>query len=178
MRRFLKKYLPDPSAITDNRWLRPFRSSLLHPRLWHLNRHSAAGAVAAGLFCGLIPGPLQMLGAAVCALVFRTNLPLAMLVTLYTNPLTLPPLYIVAYEIGRRLVDGQDVGWPPGFTPDAMLAWAEAMQTWMMAAAKPLALGLVVLASSLALSGYFLTYLLWRLYLIKAWRQRRQRRCG
>lgn len=178
MRRFLKKYLPDPSAITDNRWLRPFRSSLLHPRLWHLNRHSAAGAVAAGLFCGLIPGPLQMLGAAVCALLFRTNLPLAMLVTLYTNPLTLPPLYIVAYEIGRRLVDGQDVGWPPGFTPDAMLAWAEAMQTWMMAAAKPLALGLVVLASSLALSGYFLTYLLWRLYLIKAWRQRRQRRCG
>ena len=178
MRRFLKKYLPDPSAITDNRWLCPFRSSLLHPRLWHLNRHSAAGAVAAGLFCGLIPGPLQMLGAAVCALVFRTNLPLAMLVTLYTNPLTLPPLYIVAYEIGRRLVDGQDVGWPPGFTPDAMLAWAEAMQTWMMAAAKPLALGLVVLASSLALSGYFLTYLLWRLYLIKAWRQRRQRRCG
>lgn len=178
MRRFLKKYLPDPSAITDNRWLRPFRSSLLHPRLWHLNRHSAAGAVAAGLFCGLIPGPLQMLGAAVCALVFRTNLPLAMLVTLYTNPLTLPPLYIVAYEIGRRLVDGQDVGWPPGFTPDAMLAWAEAMQTWMMAAAKPLALGLVVLASSLALSGYFLTYLLWRLYLVKAWRQRRQRRCG
>ena len=177
MRRFLKKYLPDPSAITDNRWLRPFRSSLLHPRLWHLNRHSAAGAVAAGLFCGLIPGPLQMLGAAVCALVFRTNLPLAMLVTLYTNPLTLPPLYIVAYEIGRRLVDGQDVGWPPGFTPDAMLAWAEAMQTWMMAAAKPLALGLVVLASSLALSGYFLTYLLWRLYLVKAWRQRRQRRC-
>ena len=55
---FLKKYLPNHDAVHGNRWLRPFRNSLLHPRLWHLNRHSAAGAVAAGLFCGLIPGPL------------------------------------------------------------------------------------------------------------------------
>ena len=46
MRRFLKNRLPDPAAIADNPWLRPFRNSLLHPRLWHLNRHSAAGAVA------------------------------------------------------------------------------------------------------------------------------------
>lgn len=82
MRKHLKKYLPDPSAISENRWLRPFHNSLLHPRLWHLNRHSAAGAVAAGLACGLIPGPFQMLGAALCALLFRVNLPLAMFVTL------------------------------------------------------------------------------------------------
>lgn len=175
MRRFLKKYLPDPSTITNNRWLRPFRGSLLHPRLWHLNRHSAAGGIAAGLFCGLIPGPLQMLGAAACALVFRVNLPLAMLVTLYTNPLTLPPLYIAAYEIGHRLVEGGDVGWPPAFAPQAMLAWAEAMQAWMLAAAKPLAVGLLVLASLLAVAGYFIAYLLWRLYLLRAWRRRHQR---
>ena len=75
MRKHLKKYLPNHDAVHGNRWLRPFRNSLLHPRLWHLNRHSAAGAVAAGLFCGLIPGPLQMIGAAICALVFRVNLP-------------------------------------------------------------------------------------------------------
>ena len=67
MRRYLRKYLPDHETIRNNPWLRPFESSLLHPRLWHLNRHSAAGAVAAGLFCGLIPGPLQMLGAAISA---------------------------------------------------------------------------------------------------------------
>ena len=68
MRRLLKKYLPDHETIRRNRWLRPFENSLLHPRLWHLNRRSAAGAVAAGMFCGLIPGPLQMLGAAFCAI--------------------------------------------------------------------------------------------------------------
>jgi uncharacterized protein (DUF2062 family) len=64
MRHYLQKFLPDPQTIRSNPWLRPFQSSLLHPRLWHLNRHSAAGAVAVGLFCGLIPGPLQMIGAA------------------------------------------------------------------------------------------------------------------
>ena len=82
MRRYLRKYLPDHETIRNNPWLRPFESSLLHPRLWHLNRHSAAGAVAAGLFCGLIPGPLQMLGAAISAVAFKVNLPLALLVTL------------------------------------------------------------------------------------------------
>ena len=101
MRKHLKKYLPNHDAVHGNRWLRPFRNSLLHPRLWHLNRHSAAGAVAAGMFCGLIPGPLQMIGAAICALVFRVNLPLALLTTLYTNPFTIVPLYVLAYQIGR-----------------------------------------------------------------------------
>ena len=52
MRKHLKKYLPNHDAVHGNRWLRPFRNSLLHPRLWHLNRHSAAGAVAAGFSAG------------------------------------------------------------------------------------------------------------------------------
>ena len=40
----------------------------LNDRVAHA--HEAVGArdaVAAGMFCGLIPGPLQMLGAAICA---------------------------------------------------------------------------------------------------------------
>lgn len=173
MRRHLKKYLPDPSAIGDNPWLRPFRSSLLHPRLWHLNRHSAAGAVAAGLFCGLIPGPLQMLGAAICALIFRVNLPLAMFVTLYTNPFTIVPLYIVAYAIGRFLTGSEGFIAPPAFSPAEIVAWTEAMRQWMLAVAKPLAFGLCSLASTLAITGYFATKAAWRWYLIQAWRKRR-----
>ncbi len=174
MRRYLKKYLPDHDAIRRNRWLRPFESSLLHPRLWHLNRHSAAGAVAAGMFCGLIPGPLQMLGAAICALIFRVNLPLAMFVTLYTNPFTIVPLYLLAYEIGRLVVgDSGSFIAPPTFSATAFVAWTEAMQAWMFAAAIPLGIGLVVLAVGLAVLGYFATKLAWRLYLLAAWRRRK-----
>ena len=173
MRRTLKKYLPDPQTIRDNPWLRPFASSLLHPRLWHLNRHSAAGAVAAGLFCGLIPGPLQMPGAAICALVFRVNLPLALVVTFYTNPFTIVPLYLLAYEIGRLfMLDGNGFITPPAFNATDMVAWTTAMRTWMLAVAKPLAIGLVSLASGLAVVGYFATQAAWRIYLIAAWRRR------
>ena len=177
MRRHLKKFLPDHETIRRNRWLRPFESSLLHPRLWHLNRHSAAGAVAAGLFCGLIPGPLQMLGAAGCALVFRVNLPLALVVTFYTNPFTIVPLYLVAYEIGRLvLFEGNGFITPPAFNPGDMVAWTTAMQSWMLAVAKPLGIGLPGLASSLAVTGYFATQAAWRIYLIAAWRRRRKLR--
>lgn len=174
MRRHLKKYLPDHESIRQNPWLRPFASSLLHPRLWHLNRHSAAGAVAAGLFCGLIPGPLQMIGAAVCALVFRVNLPLAMLMTLYTNPFTIVPLYLVAYQVGRLVLgDSGNFVAPPEFSATAFVGWTEAMQAWMLGAAKPLGLGLIALAVSLAVVGYFATKTAWRLYLIAAWRRRK-----
>ncbi len=174
MRRYLKKYLPDHQTIRDNPWLKPFESSLLHPRLWHLNRHSAAGAVAAGLFCGLIPGPLQMIGAAICALIFRVNLPLAMLVTLYTNPFTIVPLYLAAYGIGR-FATGEINGFiaPPAFTAGDLVAWTGAMQTWMLAVARPLGIGLLILASSLAALGYAATRAALRVYLIAAWRRRR-----
>lgn len=174
MRRYLKKYLPSHESIRNNPWLRPFASSLLHPRLWHLNRRSAAGAVAAGMFCGLIPGPLQMLGAAACALVFRVNLPLALFVTLYTNPFTIVPLYVLSYQIGRLLLgDTSSFIAPPSFDPSTFVAWTSAMQGWMLQAAKPLAIGLTVLACALALLGYLTTKAAWRFYLIRAWRQRK-----
>jgi len=176
MRKHLKRYLPNHEAVHGNRWLRPFGNSLLHPRLWHLNRHSAAGAVAAGMFCGLIPGPLQMLGAAICALIFRVNLPLAMFVTLYTNPFTIVPLYLVAYQIGR-LATGDSAGFvePPAFEMTRFIAWTEAMQQWMLGVGKPLGIGLVLLAIMLAAIGYVVTKAAWRFWLIRAWRQRKAR---
>ena len=109
MRKTLKRLLPDHQTVSTNRWLRPFASTLLHPRLWHLNRHSAAGAVAAGMFCGLIPGPLQMVGAAICALVFRVNLPLAMF-------LETPDLGYPAWS-GSRTAAASNVHLQPSTTP-------------------------------------------------------------
>lgn len=176
MRKHLKKYLPDHEAVHGNRWLRPFRNTLLHPRLWHLNRHSAAGAVAAGLFCGLIPGPLQRGGAALCAVVFRVNLPLALLTTLYTNPFTIVPLYLLAYQIGRVAI-GDTAGFvtPPDVEITRFVQWTQAMQDWMLSVATPLGVGVVLLAATLSVTGYFLTKAVWRIWLIRAWRRRSQR---
>lgn len=182
MRKNLRKFLPNHDAVRGNRWLAPFQSTLLHPRLWHLNRHSAAGAVAAGLFCGLIPGPFQILGAVGCAVAFRVNLPLAMLCTLYTNPLTIVPLYLAAFALGEFTLHAIGVStqgefvMPPELGDRGILAWTHNLFEWMLSLGKPLALGLFLLASTLALIGYGVIRLGWRIHLIHAWHQRARRR--
>lgn len=177
MRKLIKRYLPDHEAIHGNRWLAPFASTLLHPRLWHINRRSTAGAVAAGLFCGLIPGPFQMLGAALCCVIFRANLPLALLVTLYTNPLTIIPLYLLAWRIGARVLgaDGAPFTPPPEPALGNLLEWTRLTGEWALGLGKPLGLGLLLLADLLAASGYLIVLGAWRLYLVRAWRRRQAR---
>ena len=177
MRKQIRKFLPDHQAIQGNRWLAPFGDTLLHPRLWHLNRHSAAGAVAVGLFCGLIPGPFQMLGAAIGAVIFRVNLPLAMVTTLYTNPFTILPLYILAFTIGQWAIPGPGKHFvaPPEYGTEGLIAWTHQLISWMIGLGTPLALGLVLLALGLALAGYILVRLAWRIYLIRAWHRRRRK---
>lgn len=180
MRKTIKRFLPDHESIHTNRWLRPFANTLLHPRLWHLNRHSAAGAIALGLFCGLIPGPFQMPAAAAGCVLFRVNLPLAVLTTLYSNPLTIVPLYVLAYGLGARVMGLRGNGFvrPPELADLDLGTWLGALADWMVGLGKPLALGLVLLAAIFSLSGYIGVKAAWRIWLIRAWHGRRARRNG
>jgi len=168
--------MPDHAAVKDNRWLYPFRNTLLHPRLWHVNRRSAAGGFAAGLFCGLFPAPFQMLGAAICAILFRINLPIAILTTLYTNPVTFVPLYIFAFWIGNRLVgDGSTFVPPPEFDFGAIGAWLTASIAWLGHLGLPLVVGVALLATVFAATGYLAVRIAWRIWLVRAWRLRQRR---
>ena len=178
MRKFLRRYLPGHEAIRDSRWLRPFSGSLLHPDLWHLTRRSAAGAVATGLACGLIPGPFQMLGAALVALLLRVNLPLALFVTLYTNPLTIVPLYLLAFEIGRWTLGATDARFiaPPELVWPHLLTWLSALPGWAVGLGKPLGVGLLLLGATLSTGGWLVVQVGWRLHLMRAWRARRTAR--
>ncbi|MBT0963409.1 DUF2062 domain-containing protein [Denitromonas iodatirespirans] len=179
MRKFLRRFLPDHASVHNNRWLRPLQSTLLHPSLWHLNRHSAAGAVAVGLYCGLIPGPFQMLGAALGCVVFRVNLPLALVSTLYTNPFTIVPLYFLAYTLGNALVGGGSTFVPPPeFGGMSMGEWLTALTAWITGLGYPLLVGLLLLANGLALTGYFAVRAAWRWYLVRAWRARQRKRAA
>jgi uncharacterized protein len=177
-RKFLRRYMPSADKVREIKAFGVFGDSLFHPALWHLNRRSAAGGVATGLFCGLIPGPLQMLGAGISALLFRVNLPVALLTTLYTNPITIVPLYLVAYRIGSFVL-GAAGGQPPAPPPDWVwtqpLASAEAMSQWVIGLGAPLALGVLLLACLLAVTGYVIVRLIWSAYLRRAWTQRRRR---
>ncbi len=175
MRKRLKKWMPDHETIKSYRWLRPFAHLLQHHALWHLHRRSVAGGVAVGLFAGLIPGPLQMLAAALLAIKFRVNLPVALFSTWYTNPFTILPLYVLAYQLGS-LVTGShktvslklpDLHWHN---------WVEELWAWFAALGEPILIGLPLLALLLAGLGYVLVRLAWRVMVILRWRARAKSR--
>jgi uncharacterized protein (DUF2062 family) len=173
IRSFTDRWQPAVDRFTQHPTIRRFAPRLADPDLWHLNRRSTARAVAIGLFCGLIPGPLQMLGAAGLAVLFQANFPLAVITTLYTNPFTIVPLYLLAYEIGSLFVQGANGGAPlvvpSGSGP---LDYLSAMVEWSIGMGKPLALGLVILASGLAFIGWATVHIAWRIHATGAWRRR------
>lgn len=177
-RKHLRKFLPSAHSMREHRHLRHFGTLLHHPNLWHLNRHSVAGGVAVGLFTGLIPGPVQMLFAAIFAVVFRVNLPVAVFTTLYTNPLTFVPLYIVAYEIGA-FVTGKRDGMPnlyAEFQAESLADWLPAFFNWLGSLGLPLLVGVPILGAIFSVCGYFLVRGLWRLHVVISWRRRQRKR--
>ncbi len=124
--------------------------------VFSFNREPLARGVAIGMLCGLIPGPLQVLGSLGMCAWLRGNAITAILVTAYTNPLTIVPLYWLAFKMGAFLLPGQHV-MPAFVTPHGGMAeWAVGLGEWMTALGWPLLLGLPVLALLLALSAYAL----------------------
>ncbi len=180
IRKLTDRFQPAIDRVTGNAAVRRYAPALAEPNLWHLNRRSTARAVAVGLFCGLIPGPLQAVAALVGSLVFRANLPLAIVTTFYTNPLTIVPLYLLAYEYGSlffpdaaRLGDGAAAfALPAGAGVGGTL---RALTGWAFELGPPLAVGLVLLASTLAAVGWAAVRVGWRLHAIRAWRRRARR---
>ena len=179
-RKFFKKYLPSHESIQQNRFINFFGELLHHHNLWHLHRRSVAGGFAAGLFAGLIPGsnPVQFFFAALFSITFKVNLPVAALTTLYSNPFTILPLYWTAYLLGGFFIDNGMNNIPPlelNLADKSFSEWMPAVVTWLTSFGKPLIIGLVLLASLLAITGYFLVRLIWRFYVIHAWHKRHQR---
>ncbi|MGS3183919.1 DUF2062 domain-containing protein [Aeromonas taiwanensis] len=165
-KRIIQRWMPDQQSLKEHKHLRLFGNLLLDANLWHLNRRSAAGAFAVGLFMAWIPLPCQMLLAAGGAILFRVNLPLSVALVWLSNPLTMPPLFYGAYLTGCQLL-----GWHAQ-SIDIEFTWA-----WLMSVfetvAPPLLLGSLVLALLSSLIGYALIRTFWRLSTVRQWKKRR-----
>ena len=159
-KKLIKRYMPDHKAVRDHRYLRVFGDLLHDPNLWHLNRRSASGAFAIGLFVAFMPVPFQMLLAAGTAILARVNLALSVALVWLTNPLTMAPIFYFAYKIGAWLLDVP----PRNFNFQLSDEWlvSELGASWA-----PLLLGSFVLASISALAGFLLIRGLWRLRLMQ-----------
>lgn len=178
-RKLFRKYLPSHDSVRKNRYIRFFGSALHHHNLWHLNRKSVAGGVAVGMFCGLVPGPLQMLAGALLAILLRVNLPVAVIATWYTNPFTIVPLYYLAYKLGMFVTGGNGNSLPfadLNLFDLPVSQWIPALFHWIVLMGKPFLLGLFLLALILAVAGYLLALGVWRLHVVLSWRKRRRDR--
>ena len=162
LRRWLRGLEPRARAMMGSSgWLHRMQPWLERRQLFRFQRQPLARGVAAGAFCGLIPGPLQVPATAVVCAWGRGNVVAGGVTTFYTNPLTTVPLYALAFQMGALVLPGEQVlpAWQsvaPGgdFTVQALAAWIQALGL-------PLLVGLPVLGLLLAALGYLAVQLLW-----------------
>lgn len=139
---------------------------MLHdPNLWHLNRRSASGAFAVGLFFAFWPVPFQMWLAAAIAIPLRVNLPLSVATVWITNPFTMPPIFYGAYLVGTTILGS------PSTNFHFQLSW-----TWVVESMETIGpaflLGCLICSVVFSSIGYFSLNYLWRLSVLKAWQHR------
>lgn len=168
-RHLLKRLIPERHVVHNNRLLQLFGRLLHDGNLWHLNRHSVSGAVAVGLFWALIPLPVQTLMGAACAIYFRVNLPMTLMLVWLTNPITIPPVFYLCYELGSWLVPG----WSIDSEFHLSLDWIMESTTELFA---PTLLGGLIIGSTLSVIGYFSMQAFWRWHVLNRYKKRQSER--
>jgi len=165
----IKRLMPDPQKIKEHKHLRYLGSRLHDASLWHLNRRSASGAFAVGLFFAWMPVPMQMLLAALFAVYFRVNLPLSVVLVWISNPITMPPMFYGAYLLGTSLIGAQK----QKFSFEISIQWLiDSIST----IGPPFLLGCLIFGLLSSIVGYGTIRLLWRLSVLKELKQRKMRR--
>jgi uncharacterized protein len=148
-------------------WIhRTLGERLFHGHLWAHDKRAVAGGLALGLFIAFTPTiPLQMLLAAMGAIHFRVNVPIALAACWVTNPLTAGPIYLTSWRVGRYII--QNIGvvhdFFDSFGPGRMNAVVkQSAYLWT---------GSLLFASVAALVAYLVVIALWRI--VAKWHESR-----
>lgn len=163
LRARLKKYLPTPGRIKS---LPPFHYLGIRfndPLLWMINRNTISRAAAIGLFCAYLPMPMEMLPAALLAMLWRANLPLSIVLVWLSNPFTWIVIYTPPYLLGSVLLG------------ETGLSISHITLQTMMQELAALWLGCLIFGIALACAAYFAVRMVWRMVIIN---QRDKRRMG
>lgn len=168
---------PTRESLEHNRFIAPVAHRVLEPSLWRFTRRSVPRGVALGLLVGiflLIPG-IQIAGAALLALPFRANIPVAAAMTFLSNPATTPLILWASVYIGN---------WMLGRTADASGFMALVNEhasirqwcAWLFSEAAPAMLfGLAIISLAVAALGYVLADWIWRHRMGRKWHARKLR---
>ncbi|MCB1847624.1 MAG: DUF2062 domain-containing protein [Halieaceae bacterium] len=167
----LKSIMPSVARIREIKSLRFLGDWIYETNLWHINRYSASMAFFVGLFIAFMPIPGQMVVAALFALLLRCNLPLSICLVWVTNPLTMPALFFMAYEVGALIVD----------VPVTEVKFALSFH-WLthtlISIWQPFLLGCLLCGLFFGCLGYFVVSLSWRWRVAVHWKERQRRRAN
>ncbi|MFC4291883.1 DUF2062 domain-containing protein [Sphingorhabdus arenilitoris] len=156
---WLDRNLPTREGLAENKYLKPFSNRFLRSELWRFTRRSVPRGVALGLFSAFIVPVGQIFLAAFMALPLRANVPVAVLTTFITNPLTFPFWFYVANQIGGFVMRVEQLTGEPMVPAGGSGRWE--WFAWLAQEAGLTAIGLVMLAIVSSAIGYFVSSWLW-----------------
>lgn len=158
----LRRWIPSKEEILAYSWLQPFREWLDHDELWDFQRDSVARAVLIGIFIGFVAPLAQIFLGIVVAVIVRANIAVSVGCTLLTNPLTVVPLYFMAYLLGTLVMDLPAMSWAlfKGELLKSGSVWDGLLSLWHLVG-EPLLVGTLTLATTLSVLGYAMVKLLW-----------------
>lgn len=150
-------------------YMAPLTYLMNHPVYFSVNRKTVTRAIWIGIFVGFLPIPMQMAVAAILAIMARVNIPVAVLGVWITNPLTMVPLFYLAYRLGAAMLSMPIELWP---SEQSLLEMSQGMgSVW-----KAMLYGGVVLGLSVATVAYISVSIIWQVSTAIRYRERRQRR--
>ena len=169
-RNLFKRCIPHKESIASNSIIRLFDEYLHDPNIWHIHRRSSAGGAAIGVFCAFIPIPIQTLSAAALAILFRMNLPIAILFSFLANPITVPFIFFYSYKLGSILF-GLEENQITNIIPEntTIIEW---FNTIFLNIWEPLLIGCLILGLISSSITYFLIRLIWRIGAVVKWGNR------
>lgn len=168
-RHFFKRYVPSAEQIGRYRVFRPFAALLSDPGLWVLSRRNTAKGFGIGLFAAWLPIPLQTLVVLALTVRLRVNLPVALLASFASNPVTMGPMMLLSYLVGTMLLNQAPP--PDGMQLGLAMIWQELGRVGLPLLVGSLTIGLVT--GGLAAVIINIT---WRVSLMRHYRRRRARR--
>jgi len=164
----IKRRLPTRDEVIKNRYLRVFGDHLHDHNLWHFHRRGVARATLIGLFCAFLPIPFEMIPAAIGAIIWRANLPIAIAWVWISNPITWVPLWGPPYIMGAWLLNQPIMPLDQITTHNALAIFTKQLGA--------LWLGCLITGIVSGVIGYYAVLILWRMRIVGMWRERRERK--
>ena len=165
-RKFFKQISPNPERLQKYDTLRWATRFVHDTQLWGFNRSSVAKGCAVGVFCCMLPTPLQMLLAAALAFFWRANLPLSVGLVWISNPLTMAPMFYANYKFGAWMLNSPSLSLK--FEWSAQWFVSQLHLLW-----KPLFAGSFISGIVFALLAYYLVHLIWSWRVKRNWVKRK-----